>query len=840
MQGRGVLNLKEKATGFLNSARGYSELMPWMLQVTPGLVLNKDGSLLACYALEGLDAADASTEEIEQAVSTMENALRVFDERITLWWTVDRRRAHEYPGGSFPDDASAFVDGQWSQRFLDGSYFRNNHWFAVLYTPAGGVDGFMGRVGQFIQAGQGTVQSLVSAVKTYLSMESAFQFDDGKLQGEIGRFEELLSSFEQSTRGLYLRRLAGEDTLRFLHDRASPASAGQPVAEPNLTEFLDGWLTDNTLRVGSDTLLFEGTEPLFAAAATVKSWPKFTSPGLLDSLLAAPTELSVSLCFRYVETQAAKKYIEEVRKNNLNSAKSLLTYLQEALSGKPSDKMDAGKVAAAQDANDALLSVTTHKRFFGYFNMTVIAYGATPEQTEEGMRLITQAINNLGFLTLRERLHLLSAWAGTLPGQWGELVRWFFLSSANLSDLAPIRTISVGEPQNEYLSEQTGRPCPALTALPTEWGVPFFFNLHEADRAHTLVVGPTRSGKSVLMNFLIMQFRKYHPCRVFIFDKDYSCRIPALLMGGTHVDMSGDDTRVRVNPLSLLANRDHWLWVAKWLELLLASRGRPLSAADSEVIWEAVEMTANMPRAQWRLLSVAQFLGARSKELGKEIEEWVGRGARARYFDHVEDDFQLADLACVEVGKLFEDALVAPLFLEYAFHRVRMTLDGTPTLIYVEECWYMLMYDRFAERLDDWLRTLGKKNAFVVLTTQGLSELAKSQYFGTILDNIANTVFLPNGKAFAHEELYIGKFGLHPEQLARIRDAVPKMNYYIVTPSRARMAVVSLPAAVLACVRSDARAQKLFLKHYGARAEREDWKERYVNDVVTGSPEAAP
>ena len=834
-----MLNLKKKADEFLNAARGYSELIPWMLQVAPGLVLNKDGSLLACYALEGLDAADANTEAIEQAVNTMENALRVFDERITLWWTVDRRRTREYPGGAFPDDVSAFVDQQWSQRFVDGSYFRNNHWFAVLYSPLGGLEGFMGRIGQFVQAGQGTLDAIVSAAKTYLSMESAFHFDNAKIQAEIERFEEMLGSFEQSTRGLYLRRVFGPEALRLLHERASPASAGQAVAEPNVTEFLDSWIADNTLRVGSDTLVFEGNAPVFAAAATVKSWPRFTSPGLLDALLALPAEITLSLCFRYVEMQAAKKYIEEVRKNNLNSAKSMLTYLQEALSGKPSDKVDAGKIAAAQDANDALLSMTAQKRFFGYFNMTVIAFGASPEQTEEGMRLVTQAINNLGFLTLRERLHLLSAWAGTLPGQWGELVRWFFVSSANLSDLAPIRTIAMGEPQNEYLSEQTGRPCPALTALPTEWGVPFFFNLHQGDRAHTLVIGPTRSGKSVFMNFLITQFRKYYPCRAFIFDKDYSCRIPALLMGGSHIDMSGDDTRVRVNPLSLLADRDAWLWVAKWLELLLAGRGRPLSAADSEVIWEAVERTANMPPAQWRLLSLAQFLGSRSKDLGKEIEEWVGHGARSRYFDHVEDDFQLADLACIEVGKLFEDTLVAPLFLEYAFQRVRMTLDGTPTLIYVEECWYMLMYERFAARLDDWLRTLGKKNAFVVLTTQGLSELAKSPYFGTILDNVANTIFLPNAKAFAHEALYVEKFGLNPEQLERIRDAVPKMNYYIVTPSMARMAVVSLPPMVLACVRSDSRAQKLFVKHYATRGERDDWRERYLNEASIGRTESA-
>lgn len=824
-----MLDLRERKAAARRAARPYAELIPWMLQISPNLVLNKDGSLLACYRLEGLDAADLRTEEAKQAAETLENALRVFDERIILWWLVDRRRATLYPDGDFPDDVSRFIDAQWRERFTDGRQFANRHWLAVLYCPSGGVEGFMERIGHFIEHGQGTASAIASAVKTYLGMESAFAFDDGKLRDDAGRFEEMLGTFDQSTRGLQLRRVSGDDLLSFLHDRCNPATNGTRVAEPNVTEFLDSFLPNDTLHVGTDTLLFDHNVPTFVAAASVKAWPNLTTPGLLDGLLALPAELTVSMCFRYVPTEAAKKYIETIRRNNLNSSKSLLTYLGEALSQKQSDKVDEGKLAAAQDASEALLSMTANRRFFGWYNMTVLAYGTSTEETEEGMRLVTQVINNLGFLTLREKLHLLSAWAGTLPGQWAELVRWFYVSSSNLADLAPIRTIASGALVNEYLSEQTQRRCPALTVLATEWNVPFLFNLHQGDKAHTLVIGPTRSGKSVLMNFLIAQFRKYHPCRVYIFDKDYSCRVPTLLMDGAHADMSGDETRVNINPLALLRDRANWLWVAKWLELLLQSRGRPLTAADSERVWEAIEKTANLPQAQWRLLTVSQFL---TRELSDEMAEWIGHGARARYFDHVEDRFSLSDLTCCEVGKLFEDTLVAPLFLEYAFQRIRMTLDGTPTLIYVEECWYMLMYDRFAARLDDWLRTLGKKNAFVVLTTQGLSELNASQYFTTILDNIANVIFLPNAKAFAHEELYVGKFGLHPEQVGRIRDAIPKMHYYVVTPTMARMVAVSFPPEILACLRSDTRAQKVFSKHYAKRAENDDWKDGYVREIA--------
>ncbi|MFY9327190.1 MAG: hypothetical protein WAO76_04105 [Georgfuchsia sp.] len=821
--------LKDRDAQLKKASLPYGELIPWMMQVEPNLILNKDGSLMACYALDGLDAADLRTDEGTQAAETLENALRVFDDRIILWWTVDRRRTTLYPGGEFPDGVSDFIDRQWAQQFTNGSQFANRHWLSVLYTEGGGIDNFMDRVSHFMHQGQATFGAILAATKSVFSMGSAFAYDQQKLAGDINRFEEMLSAFDQSVRGLSLRRLADDDLRLFLHDRCNPATAGQSVADPNITEYLDSYLPDNTLSVGTDTLLFDHNTPAFVAGATVKAWPNFTTPGLLDDLLRLPAELSVSMCFRYVDNLKAKAYIEGIRKHNLNSSKSLMTYLGEGLSGNPSSKVDEGQLAVAGDASDALLSMTTQRRFFGYYNMTVLTYGASVEESEEGMRLVTQVINNLGFLTLREKLHLLSAWAGTLPGQWEELVRWFFVSSSNLADLAPIRTIATGSAINAYLSEQTQRHCPALTALSTDWNVPFFFSFHQGDKAHTLVIGPTRAGKSVLMNFLIAQFRKYFPCRVFIFDKDYSCRIPALLMDGVHVDMSGVESVVKLNPLQLLADKNYWLWVAKWIELLLQGRGRPISAGDAERIWDAVEKTANLPPERWSLKYLTNFL---TRELSDEMAEWVGNGPRARFFDNTEDNFSLSDLMCIEVGKLFEDALVAPLFLEYAFQRIRMNLDGTPTLIYVEECWYMLMYERFAARLDDWLRTLGKLNAFLVLTTQGLSEIAASNYFGTLIDNIPNRIFLPNRNAFAHEDLYVGKFGLHPEQVARIRDAVPKMDYYITTPTMARMANVSFPNEILACLRSDSRAQTVFLKHYQQRDQYENWREEYVQELI--------
>ncbi|MFD2274197.1 hypothetical protein ACFS07_32860 [Undibacterium arcticum] len=62
----------------------------------------------------------------------------------------------------------------------------------------------------------------------------------------------------------------------------------------------------------------------------------------------------------------------------------------------------------------------------------------------------------------------------------------------------------------------------------------------------------------------------------------------------------------------------------------------------------------------------------------------------------------------IEMGGLMDTDVAAP-FMEYAFFRVNQMLDGRPTLIYIEECWFMLANATFAARINDWLKTLRKK-----------------------------------------------------------------------------------------------------------------------------------
>jgi len=88
---------------------------------------------------------------------------------------------------------------------------------------------------------------------------------------------------------------------------------------------------------------------------------------------------------------------------------------------------------------------------------------------------------------------------------------------------------------------------------------------------------------------------------------------------------------------------------------------------------------------------------------------------------HPADQFErFAELGEASVQAFETEGLVgagsAAAVLSYLFHRIEGRLDGSPTLIIIDEGWLVLDSPDFAAQLREWLKTLRKKNASVVLT----------------------------------------------------------------------------------------------------------------------------
>ncbi|MGP6433927.1 conjugal transfer protein TrbE, partial [Pseudomonas paraglycinae] len=178
------------------------------------------------------------------------------------------------------------------------------------------------------------------------------------------------------------------------------------------------------------------------------------------------------------------------------------------------------------DADAALQELGSDAVGAAYCTVTVTVWDDDPRIADERLRLVEKVIQGRDFTCMAETVNAVDAWFGSLPGHAYANVRQPPVSTLNLAHMIPLSAVWAGPARDDHLE------APPLFFGRTEGATPFRFALHVGDVGHTLVVGPTGAGKSVLLALMALQFRRYAKAQVFAFDFGGSIRAAAFAMGG--------------------------------------------------------------------------------------------------------------------------------------------------------------------------------------------------------------------------------------------------------------------------------------------------------------------
>lgn len=154
-----------------------------------------------------------------------------------------------------------------------------------------------------------------------------------------------------------------------------------------------------------------------------------------------------------------------------------------------------------------------------------------------------------------------------------------------------------------------------------------------------------------------------------------------------------------------------------------------------------------------------------------------------------------------------EKAVVAVLL--YLFRRIEKRLDGSPTLVPLDEAWVYLRHSLFRERVRDWLKTLRKLNGAVLLSTQNLSDIFNSPIRDVVLESCPTKVLLPNAEAAnpASRQFY-ESIGLNEREISMVQTSIPKRQYYVVSPVGRRLISLGLGGVALSFVGVNSREER--------------------------------
>ncbi|MGH7187435.1 MAG: conjugal transfer protein TrbE, partial [Pseudomonadota bacterium] len=337
----------------------------------------------------------------------------------------------------------------------------------------------------------------------------------------------------------------------------------------------------------------------------------------------------------------------------------------------------------------------------------------------------------------------------------------------------------------------------------------FRFSLHVGDVGHTLIVGPTGAGKSVLLALMALQFRRYSGAQIFAFDFGGSIRAAALAMGGDWHDLGGALSEDAEEPVALqpLARIDEYVeeaWGAEWVAAILAREGVSITPDAKEHIWSAITSLASAPIAERTLTGLSVLL--QSNALKQALRPYCLGGPYGRLLDAEEERLGEADVQAFETEGLIGRS-AAPAVLAYLFHRIEGRLDGRPTLLIIDEGWLALDDTNFAQQLREWLKTLRKKNASVVFATQSLADIETSTIAPAIVESCPTRLFLPNERAIEPQITAIyRRFGLNDRQIEIISRATPKRDYYCQSRRGNRLFELGLGEVALALTSASSKS----------------------------------
>ena len=770
----------------------------WAFLVDDGVVLQKDGALLAGFRYRGPDVGSATLEELQALAVHLNDALLPFTDGWMFHVDAIRSPASAYPASLFPRVVPAWIDAERRAAFANARpQFTSEFVLCATYVPPREL---YGRSASFF----------VRGANREIEWETILR-----------AFREVLLTLEQRLGSrLHIARLGSDDLTGHLHRCLT--GLAHPVHAPAAGAYLNSILASQELIGGFAPRIGE----LSLRIVSITAYPASAGVGALDFLNALPFAYRWSSRFIPVGQHVAASLIKRQQRKWFMNRRGLGTFVREATTKDQQNSewkqrqqeelfYDRDATDMARDAAGAQAENSAGSVRFGFLTQTIVVAMRDADEAFVQARATRNALQDRGFTARIETVNAMDAFFGSLPGHGSPNLRRPLVNSANVTSLWPVTSVWAG--LSRIPSQYFAPNSPPLMHVETDGSTPFRMSLHVSDVGHTLVVGATGGGKSTLVGLLVAQWQRYPAAKVFVFDVGGSHWLLAAASGAQHYDIGVgaergskrrvasdvsvpgvEERSVALQPLADVDLLEERIWAAEWLESLLELQGLTLTPARRLRIERALTLVGAQPREFRTLTELTVQL--QDREMVDALRPYTIGGMFGTVLDASTDTVAAGEYQVFELKRLLDmdDRMLVPVLL-YLFRRIERQLDGSPTLIVIEELWAPLMRTVFSTRIKQWLLTLRKQNAAVVLVAHSLAQLDEVPAKQVIIESCPTKILLPNAQArsSANATLY-RDLGLNEREIALIAEATPKRDYYVKSPLGSRLITLDLGPTALA------------------------------------------
>ena len=768
---------------FRHAGPSFADLLPYAGLIADGIILLKDGALLAGWYFAGPDS-ESSTNFERNEVSRQINTVLA---RLGSGWMIQveavRLPTTAYPTAAqsfFPDAVTRAIDAERRRHFeAEQGHFESQHALILTYRPP---------------------EPRRSAMTRYV-------FSDEESRSEtyadtvLERFKASIREVEQylasvlSMRRMVTRNLRDPQNGRdarydelFQFVRFCISGESHPVRLPDIPMYLD-WLATAEFDHGLSPVV----DGRHLAIVAIDGFPAESWPGILNSLDLMPLSYRWSSRFVFLDEQEARQKLERTRKKWQQKVRPFFDQLFQT----QSRSVDQDAMTMVAETEDAIAQASSQLVAYGYYTPVIVMFGSDDTRLLEQAEAVRRLVQAEGFGARIETLNTTEAYLGSLPGNSYANIREPLINTANLADLIPANSVWAGSPTAPCPFYPPGSP-PLMQVA--SGSTPFRLNLHVDDVGHTLIFGPTGSGKSTLLALIAAQFRRYENAQVFAFDKGRSLLPLTRAVGGDHYEIGAGEgaSALAFCPLAELESDQERAWAVQWIETLVAMQGVTVTPELRNAIARQIGLMASAPGR-----SLSDFVsGVQQRQLKQALLHYTIDGPMGQLLDAEQDGLELGSFQTFEMEDLMNlgERNLVPVLL-YLFRRIERRLTGSPSLIILDEAWLMLGHPTFRDKIREWLKVLRKANCAVVLATQSISDAERSGIVDVLKESCLTKICLPNGAARepGTREFY-ERIGFNERQIEIVATATPKREYYVASPAGRRLFDMALGPVALAFV----------------------------------------
>ncbi len=730
--------------------------IPYTAHVHPHVVKTKAGDYVQGFRLDGASFQCAEDEDINNWHERLNILLRnIASDKVALWTHIVRRRENVYPAGECPPGFGRGLEEHYKERVTHETLMVNELYLSVVYRPQVGV------------VSNAAVKLLSKTSKVNATQELQDALDacsklNAQLMASLTRYDPVELGIYERNGQLFSSLLEYFGLL--LNGEALPV----PVPRASIGEVL---LTTRPM-FGAEAMEYRtATHTRVGAFLGIKEYPTPTHSGMFNLMLTAPYPFVLTQSFTFLPKSTAQGMLAS-QYARMKNAQDLAISQMEELKGAV-DQLSSNQFVMGDH------HFTLHVMADPYIGTKEAETRARLKELLDNVSHARSVLAETGMVVAREDLALEAGYWAQLPANFSFRPRKAPVTSRNMVGMSPFHNFPSGRATGNHWG-------PALTMLITNARSPYYFSLHASDpRAedggsrkdvgHTAIIGPTGSGKTVFIGFIVCMLVKAL-CTQVLFDKNRGLEILVRALGGRYLPLqNGHPTGM--NPLQLEPTPDNWVFLKLWLRRLVERVDRPFTVREEADLDMALHGVYKLPKNTRRLSRLLEFLDSTDPEgMYARLAKWCTRehGDYGWVFDNREDTvvplLDQTSLMGFDVTDFLDNGVIRGPMTIYLFHIVKRLLTGRRLVVWMDEFSKLLSDPSFEQFSKDGLQTWRKLEGVAAFATQSPSSVLASPIARTLIEQTATKVYFPNPDAKQDE--YVDGFGLSREEYLLLKEGL--------------------------------------------------------------------